>query len=213
MSVIIAKPLGGCGSSTPTDNYTFLYDENPIGAVEPSAQGANSVAIGSDALVTAQGTNAIAVGPQSVARLPGSVNHANGSFQARGDAQTGKYLLRGITTNSSPTELFIDGLSQQLTVPDASTWTFKAMVTGHRVDVRDGHAGYTLEGVVYRDIGANTIAIQGKVSKSVIAESNRSWDINIGVDANTGALSVMAEGQTGKTIRWVASIETVEVMG
>jgi hypothetical protein len=216
MSVIVAKPSGGCSSSgSSADNYTFLYDENVIGGVEPSAQGTNSIALGSGALTNATATEAIAIGDQSLARIPGSIVQASGSFSARGDAQTGRYLLRNTTTDNVSTEAFIDGAAgtQRLVLPDNTTWTFKATVAARRIDVTDGHAGYTLQGVVYRNVGPASIAIQGKVSKSIVTESNRSWDINIDVDVNTGALVVFTVGQNGKTVRWLTVIETVEVSG
>jgi hypothetical protein len=59
--------------------------------------------------------------------------------------------------------------------------------------------------------GAANTFIQGSVNKTVLAESNPSWDINISADAANGSLRVRVTGEAGKIIRWVALVETVEI--
>jgi hypothetical protein len=190
-----------------------LYDENASGFTTPVAAGTNSVAIGSGAETSSAALNSLAVGQQSLARIRGGVVQASGRFASNGDAQAGRYMVRTVTTNATPTEMFIDGPggSARVVLPDDSTWSFSAQVTGHRTDVGDGHAGYVLRGVIYRGTGAATTAIQGSVNKTVLAESNSAWDINITADTTNGSLRMSATGQAGKTIRWVAMIETVEI--
>lgn len=109
--------------------------------------------------------------------------------------------------------MFIDGTagSVRLTLPDDATWTFRITVTGHRTDLGNGHAGYTASGVIYRGAGAATTSIQGSVNKVVLAESNPIWDINISADNINGSLRIQVTGENGKTIRWLALVETVEI--
>jgi hypothetical protein len=87
------------------------------------------------------------------------------------------------------------------------------MITAHRTDATDGHAGFTIEGVVYRNNGVSTISFAGKINKTVISRINRSWNVNAVVNDVTGALSFVCSGQVRKTIRWLAFVETVEVTG
>jgi hypothetical protein len=199
--------------ASPVAPILKLYSENPSAQTSPVAIGINSVAIGNGAQTDTSAPDSIALGSQSLARIRGGVVQANGRFGSTGDAQVGRYLLRTHTVNSAATEMFVDGTggSTRLTLPDNSTWHFTATVTGHRTDAGDGHAGYKVEGVIYRNSGANTIAIQGSVIKSVIAESNPSWDINIVADTTNGSLKINVTGQAGKTVRWVALIDTVEI--
>lgn len=197
-----------------TSATTFgLIDEQSVTPITPIAAGDNSLAIGSGASTDINAPNSIAVGLQSLARLPGAINHANGRFVSTGDAQDGKYLLRTHTVNNTETELFMDGTggTQRLILPDDSTWTFKATIVGHRTDASDGHAGYTFEGVVYKVAGIGSIAFAGRPMKSVLGETNTQWDANVYADTATGALKVTCTGQTGKIIRWLCKIETVEV--
>ena len=190
-----------------------LYSENTSVYVAPVSAGSNSIALGDGAQTAPTATDSLAIGNQSLARTQGSVMQASGRFASSGDAQAGRYLLRTHTISAIPAELFINGTAGglRLVLPDDCTWTFKITVTGHRTDASNGHAGYTASGVIYRASGAATTAIQGSVNKTVLAESNPSWDINISADSTNGALKITATGEVGKTIRWVALVETVEV--
>lgn len=211
---IYTKITAGAGPLTwnqVTTHPLELYKENPVTPISPSALGTNSVAIGEGA--TANAIDSLAIGLQSLARIQGGVVQASGRFASSGDAQTGKYLVRTATINATPTELFVDGTagSIRLTLPDDSTWSFRVLITGHRTDVSDGHAGYEVKGVIFRTTGAGTTALQGVISKTILAESNVPWDINITADSVNGSLKITATGQAGKTIRWLAYVETVEV--
>jgi hypothetical protein len=190
-----------------------LYDERTNGFVAPVAAALDSVAIGSGAETAVTAPGSLAIGLQSLARNQGGVVQASGRFASNGDAQAGRYLLRSNTINATPAELFIDGTggSVRLELPDDSTWTFKITVTGHRTDLGNGHAGYTAAGVIYRAAGAATTSIQGAVNKVVLAESNPAWDINISADTTNGSLRITVTGETGKIIRWLALVETVEI--
>jgi hypothetical protein len=190
-----------------------LYDENSSGFTAPVAAGTNSVALGSGAETSSTAPNSLAIGLQSLARNQSGVVQAGGRFASNGDAQVGRYTLRTVTINNTPTEMFIDGTagSVRLTLPDDATWSFRIMITGHRTDLGNGHAGYTASGVIYRGAGAASTAIQGSVNKVVLAESNPSWDINISADSTNGSLRILVTGENAKTIRWVALVETVEI--
>lgn len=190
-----------------------LYDENASGFTAPVATGTNSIALGSGAETSSAASGSLAIGLQSLARTQGGVVQASGRFASNGDAQTGRYLVRTVTINNSPTELFVDGTagSVRVVLPDDSTWSFRIQVTAHRTDVGNGHAGYVAQGVIYRGSGAATTSLQGSINKTVLAESNASWDINITADTTNGSLKITGTGENGKTIRWLAVIETVEI--
>ncbi len=198
-------------SSTGGGSSLQLYAENPVSPSPPSATGTNSIALLSGSTAGAQ--DSLAIGVQSLSRIQGGVVQASGRFASSGDAQTGRYLLRTNTVNNIPTTMFVDGTagSTTITMPDNSTWTFWITITGHRTDVNDGHAGYEFKGVIYRDSGAATTTIQGKTSKTVLAESNTPWDANVFADTVNGGFTVTVTGQTSKTIRWLALVETVEI--
>lgn len=213
---IYSKRTAGVGHTmweTPAAATFQLVSEFATSPTPSSPMGDDSVTIGPGASTAVSGINSVAIGNQSLSRIPGGVVQANGRFASTGDAQVGRYILRGHTASSLETEIFIDGTSGsvRLQIPDDSTWTFKVTFTGHRTDASDGHAGFTVEGVVYRVAGAATVTMLGKVIKTVISKSNRQWDVNVHADNVNGALTLTCVGQTGKIIRWVALVETVEV--
>lgn len=189
-----------------------LYRENVVSPGLNAPMGANSITLGQAAQTALTAHDSVAIGNQSLARHPGIVQ-ASGRFGSSGDAQAGRYLLRTVTTNAITTEAFFDGTSgtERLTLPDDSTWMFTATITGHRQDASDGHAGYKIEGVIYRAGGAPTTAVVGAVNKNVLGSSNPAWDVHISADNTYGSLKVNVKGEIGKIIRWVALIETLEI--
>lgn len=189
-----------------------LYTENYSSPVTPVAQGTNSIALGDAATTSVNGKNSLAIGNQSLTRHYGAVVQANGRFSSTGDAQTGRYLLRTQTINAFATEMFLDGTAgnQRINLTDDSTWVFRITITAHRSDADNGHAGYTFMGVIFRQSGANTTQIQGSIQKVVLAESNPAWDVLVSADQVNGSLKVAVQGESSKTIRWVALVETVE---
>lgn len=190
------------------DSLLHLYSENPQSAIDAVALGFNSVALGSGA--SAGASNSIAVGNQSLTRLDGAMNQANGRFASQGDAQIGKYLMRSHTVNANFTELFINGTggTERLALPDDSTWIWTATIVGHQQD-GNGHSGFKVEGVIYKAGAVNT-AMLGAVTKSTIA-AHPLWDCAVEADDTNGSLKITVKGEAGKIIRWLAIIETVEV--
>lgn len=198
-------------SSTGGGSSLQLYAENPVSPVTPVASGTNSIALLSASHASAQ--DSLAIGVQSLSRIQGGVVQASGRFASSGDAQVGRYLLRTNTINNIPATMFVDGTGGSVTVtmPDNSTWSFRITITGHRTDINDGHAGYEFKGVIYRDNGVSSTNIQGRMSKTILAESNTPWDANVFADVMNGGFTVTVTGQAGKTIRWLALVETVEI--
>jgi hypothetical protein len=196
---------GGGGGSL------LLYAENPqSGYVSPAATGINAVGIGYGAI--ANSAKSLALGEQSFTRITGGIVHANGRFASSGDAQAGRYIIRAISGGATPVQGFIDGSggSIGLVLADNSTWTFRLLVTAQRSDVSNGRAGFELKGVIYRINGPSSINIQGVVSSETFSASNP-WSVAAVADTLNGALKVTFTGEAGKTIRWVALVETIEV--
>lgn len=174
-----------------------LYAENPSAVVAPAATG----------------TNAQAFGSGSSQSIFGGKAFANGDFATPGDAQEGLYVLRNVTTAAAATDLWLDGtgVSQRLTVGNNSVWTFDILVAARRTDAVGGGAGYRFVGVVRKDSTAASTTLIGSVSKTVIGETDAPWDANLTANATNGDLRVTVTGQTGKTIRWIATVRTSEV--
>jgi hypothetical protein len=172
-----------------------LYAESPSSPVAPTVSGVNTVAIGSG----------------SSASQYGAIAFAGGEFANPGDAQHGNYILRNITTNNTPKELFLDGIGTEFIVPANSVVTFSMMIAARRTDATGGGAGYKFEGAVRRDATSSSVTLIGSPSRTILGETNAAWSVAIGVNTGTGGLTVTVTGENSKTIRWVAVMQTAEV--
>jgi len=136
----------------------------------------------------------------------GELAYASGRFASTGDAQTSTYVVRRTTSNATQSELFLDGSTLRLTVPDGASWTFEALVVA-RSSTGDT-AGYRLIGVV-ENVGS---AMGGTFQATqVLREDVASWDASASTDNVNDALVIRVTGAAGTTIRWVATVRTVEV--
>ena len=126
-------------------------------------------------------------------------------------------VLRIQTTNATPTALTSDGstagTTNQVILPNDSTYAFTILVVARRTDADNESAGYKFEGVIDRNANAASTAIVGAVTKTVLAEDTAAWDVNVTADTTNGGLKVEVTGEAAKTIRWVATCWTSEVTG
>jgi hypothetical protein len=202
-NTVLIAPNGSTGAPTfrqlvladLTASALKLYTENPSTPTAPVATGANATAQGS-------GASATLVGQQA---------RGAGIFTGAGDAQKSLYILRNSTTNATATELFTDGSASRLVMPNNSAWTFTMLIVGRRTDATGGAAGYQVSGVIRKDTTAGSTALVGAVTKAILGETNAAWDVTVTADTTNGSLRVQVTGEAAKTIRWVASVDTVEV--
>jgi hypothetical protein len=159
----------------------------------------------------AVGNNSTAMGDGAISYAAGAINQSSGVFSARGDAQTGSYIFRTITVNNSWMEMFLDGVSQRLIIPASATVSFTVKIIARRTDSGNEGGIYEIKGGVDKGTFNASIALIGKINKTVVSEDNPIWDVNVDTDTTTGALRIWVKGENGKTIRWVAHLETVEV--
>jgi hypothetical protein len=206
---------------------TAGFNATVIGAYS-SANATNATACGWTATATGYATaigaatNAaqefsLSTGYYTVANSVGKFVHGSGRFSASGDAQTGKTVLRRATTDATATVLTANNsapsTTNQVILPNDSTYAFTALVVARRTDADNESAGYKFEGVVDRNATAATTALVGVVTKTVLAEDTSAWDCEVTADTTNGGLAFTVTGETGKTIRWVATVWTTEVTG
>jgi hypothetical protein len=126
------------------------------------------------------------------------------------------YVLSKVTLSATTEPLATDGQAlnsdNQIVLPNNSTYLFDILISAQREDVVGERAAFRFEGVAFRNTGAGTVDILiGGVSKTTVSRSSVPWDVVVESDVVRGAMSVRATGETGKTIRWVAAVKTVEV--
>ena len=129
------------------DAPLYLYNENPVSPAANTTTGNNAISLGSG--LSSTQNFGLAMGNQAAVRNYGGVAKASGDFATVGDAQTETYVLRGITTNNTQTQIYLDGSGSQMVLTNNSTWTFRVLITAHRTDAID-RAGWIVEGVIGR---------------------------------------------------------------
>ena len=213
-NTVFIAPNGSTGAPTfrtlaYADLPLKLYVENPSTPTTPLAAGANAIGFGSG--TSASATSSEAHGLQSLARVYGQVATSSGQFATLGDAQHGEYNLRAITSNNTLTEVFLDGSSARLVLPNNSAFMFVADVVCRRTDSTGTVGAWTISGLIFRDATASTTAISGSVSKTTIAKAPSTMDVTTTADTTNGSLKIAVTGVTSQTIRWSVYIRTQEV--
>jgi len=148
----------------------------------------------------------------------GAEVRASGQFSTQGDAQRGRYILRRSTTNATPLTLGTNGsgggVTNQVVLPNNSSYAFTGRVVA-RENATGDCAAWEFTGVIRRGASAATTALVAAVTPSSIAADAgaAAWGLSVTADTSSGALAITVTGEAAHTIRWVADVETVEVVG
>lgn len=203
------------------------------------ATGNTSVASGNQAFAsgsnsTSSGVCSISMGQQAIADADysaaygfrsnvrgvyGATAYASGVFgSTAGECQARRMVLRGATTDATAKALttnnLTSGAANQLNLPDGSAFTVKGTVIARQASTGDAKS-WSFECSVTRGSGAGTTALVAACTPVVVAASAgaSAWAISVAADTTYGGLSITATGEAAKTIRWGASIESIEVVG
>jgi len=188
--------------------------------------GSASVAIGGSC--NADGTSCVAIGGSSQANFSYSV--AIGSY-ARGDRygkyafssggnllggyQYGLIVLRAATTGATATVLTSDGGGasslNQVILQNNSAYTFSALIVARQQAAGGTQAAsWKVEGLIRRESTAATATL---VSSTTTTISNvPAWTLAVSADTTNGGLTITATGAAATNIRWVATVQTAEVI-
>lgn len=223
--------VGGSGNRVFTSNYSFIgggSGNNASGAYSNIAGGgSNSVSdsyatIGGGDGNTADGYGStISGGMQATTRAGyGAQAYASGRFAVTGDAQTKTHALRNSLSGAlSNQPLLADGATNtanyHINLPNDATYLFEAHVVARRTDTNDESAGWIIRGVVDRNASAATIALVGTPSVTEVArDAALNASVSCDVDTTLGVLRILTTvTDSGKTVRFVAKVYTVEVVG
>jgi hypothetical protein len=165
---------------------------------------------------TASGANSVAGGYFATSRGLQCANAwAAGRFASTGDSQAVRYVHRRETTNATPAGLGADGAAPAATsaivLPNNSTYRFTANVAART----SAGVSYTvrLTGAIERGANAAATAIVGAVTQDVVEDAGAAaWDATAIANTTLGSLEIQVTGEAATTIRWVAQVETVEVV-
>jgi len=121
--------------------------------------------------------------------------------------------VSNVTTNATPTELFVEGVANdRMNIASDTTWAFEILIEARRTDANNESAAWKFEGAI--DNNAGTTALVSAVAETVLADdSSGAWDVAVTADNTNDALIVTVTGQASKTIQWVARVSIVEAAG
>ncbi len=148
-------------------------------------------------------------GSQAAAISYGQQAYASGMDNEYGDAQASLYVLRAFTTNNAQQELFLDGASERMLVPTNGSWTFQIIIVARTTS--GSSACFKAEGGI-KNVGG-TVSLIGAPTVNQIASEIAGVTLpQIQANNTAQALAIRVTGPNGQRIRWVARVQTAELI-
>lgn len=149
-----------------------------------------------------QGTGSVQIEQGTQAGI--TLGDLDGSYKSK------TYLLWGTTTDATETELFVAGsASSRIPVSNNTTIQYSVQISARRTDVSGESAGFELKALA--DNFSGSVADVGNVYEIVVARDDANWQVDARADDTNDSVNIYVTGAAGKTISWIAKVETVEV--
>jgi hypothetical protein len=212
------------GGGTTGDNNTNGNQATAAGAVVVGgtggrATGTYAVVLGGQSNTASGGYSTIGVGQYGTSRsIEGYFAFASNLplGYTVGAAQGGVLILGKQTTDATPTVLVCNQGSpttnNQIILPNNSAYYFKGSVIANVTGAANG-ASWSFEGAIMRGANAASTVLMGTpaINRVAATAGATAWLIALTADTTNGGLAVTVTGAASTTIRWVASVNTVEV--
>jgi hypothetical protein len=130
--------------------------------------------------------------------------------------QSSFLILAKQTTDATATVLTSTsggaGSTNQVILPNNSAYYFKGSVIANVTGAANG-ASWSFEGAIMRGANAASTVLMGTpaINRVAATAGATAWVIALTADTTNGGLAVTVTGAASTTIRWVASLNTVEV--
>lgn len=201
----------GGSSCTASGQYSVAFGNSN------AASGTGSVSLGG--LGTSDGSYSTTMGFQANARgIYGVRAHSSGAFSTSGDNQELRLILRCSTTDATQTTLTSNALAaattNQLLMQNGSA----ALVKGTAVS-RENSTGDTKswEFTAHIKRGANAAATSMVAAATVTSVANDSgasaWALAVTADTTNGCLAIAFTGEASKSIKTVATLTSIQLVG
>ena len=121
-------------------------------------------------------------------------------------------VLRNTTSNSLPTELFLDGAGERIKVPMNGRWAFDITILASSPANETG--AWQIRGLI-RNLGGVTMLVGGPPNPiNLGGEGTATWAVTAAADDLNDALVVRVNGPAvgGGVVRWVATVRTTELI-
>ena len=119
-------------------------------------------------------------------------------------------MLYGTTNNNTPTTLFLDNSSARLTIPSGKILSAIVNVTG----IKNGGsaAAHYVRKVAIKNISGTTSLVGTVSTIGTDVEDNAGYDVTITADDTNDALQIDVTGDSGDGMRWVATVDGIEIL-
>ena len=150
--------------------------------------------------------------------IDGKDAYASYSFFNDGDQQRASLVLFCDTTDATAEALRSNtsaaGTTNQVILPNNSAYSFSGTIIA-RESATDGsdYASWEIKGALLRDANAaSTVLGNGIVNKLYATSGASAWAVALTADTTNGGLKVEVTGAAATNIRWVATVNTSEVI-
>ena len=191
---------------------------NGLANRDSTAEGLSSIAMAGG---YAQQNQSVAIGAFAHANVRGKVAWSSYPLtNTDGATQAGNYVLSNSTTDATATTLVTDydwtsaGSNNQVVLPNNSVYGFTGIIIAREDSAAtNDFAVWEVKGGAVRAASAATTAL-GSYNINKISESTgaAAWSIAISADTTNGAIAFTVTGEASHSIRWVATINTTEVI-
>jgi hypothetical protein len=165
----------------------------------------------------ADGVSSRAGGEYAIARGAYGVQaYASGAFTAAGDAQVRKFTLRKATTDATATVLSADAgtatAANSIVLPTGSSYHFEAQVVARQATTGDS-ASWTVRGLAKNVAGTCSIVGTPSVVQDFADTGATTWALAITANNTLKSIAFGITGEAAKSLKWIADVRTVEVVG
>ena len=205
--------VGGTGSTASGANAVALCDgsasgaKSLVGGNDCAATATASTAFGESTIASGEGS--ISTGRYSRSYRLGMLAHSATLFSTNGDCQYFVQTAANITTNSTPTELFINrNLStQRITLLANTVISAFVQIVGSK---SDGSAVARFDREVTIKRVTNTTSLVGSVA-TLGTDEAAGTSVSITADDTNDSLKIEVTGIASETWRWLAVISGIEI--
>ena len=130
----------------------------------------------------------------------------SGSAQAKSD----HFVVYCSTTDATTTEMFLNGTSGRITLPNNSAASFKGQITAFELSTMKA-ASWNYDCLVANKNTNTAIVNYAHVTK-IGDDSGNVWEVYVDADNSNDSLKLQVKGQASATIKWTASVISTVVL-
>jgi hypothetical protein len=195
------------GSTNTANAYSIAMGlSNNVSGSASAAFGASCSSTGSYSFCSGFGGVAGAIEARRV--------HGAAGFTAAGASQSSTFILVKATTDATPSVLTeqngVPSATNQLILQNNNAMTFTGTLVGKQT-ASTNCVGWKLEGLIVRGTTAASTVVKSVIITPI--DNTAGWGVpTLTADTTNGGLAVTVTGLAATSIRWVATLETSEVI-